>query len=268
MNLRTSILILGLLCFQLPVFAEHALGTPSEEEPETPETTENPSEAASAILEKLSAGRRSVYSRNVSEALDQLLAEPKERKKLIIDYVEALKGLSAEKREKAVEDFLAKITIRDELDTFFEEARKLPKDPAEGIEKAVLKMKPTDSERLWRYLSKAGQQAAVEKALPEARKNPGMAGSALNLSPEQYAEIIRKINAKTECLISVGPSKQDQIIWSYLKSEFPNLKKIEGLELGALKEVFRKSRMVIAPSTGPLHLAHLVGVPVVGLYSP
>lgn len=98
--------------------------------------------------------------------------------------------------------------------------------------------------------------------------HPGMAGSALNLSPEQYAEIIRKMNAKTECLISVGPSKQDQIIWSHLKSELPNLKKISGLELGALKEVFRKSRMVIAPSTGPLHLAHLVGVPVVGLYSP
>jgi len=98
--------------------------------------------------------------------------------------------------------------------------------------------------------------------------HPGMAGSALNLSPGQYAEIIRKVTPKINCIVSVGPSDQDQSIWSYLKTEFPLLKKVEGLELSVLKEVFRKSRMVIAPSTGPLHLAYLVGVPVFGIYSP
>ncbi len=116
------------------------------------------------------------------------------------------------------------------------------------------------------------EQALLQSGIrPESKfivVHPGMAGSALNLSREQYAEIIRKITAKVDCVVSVGPSQQDQLIWSYLKSEFPNLKKIEGLELSALKEVFRKSRMVIAPSTGPLHLAHLVGVPVIGIYSP
>lgn len=98
--------------------------------------------------------------------------------------------------------------------------------------------------------------------------HPGMAGSALNLTARQYQEVITRISSKANCIVSVGPSEQDQIIWDHLNHSIPGLKKIEGLELSVLKEIFRKSRAVIAPSTGPLHLAHLVGAPVIGLYSP
>ncbi|NBT57754.1 hypothetical protein EBT16_03110, partial [bacterium] len=85
---------------------------------------------------------------------------------------------------------------------------------------------------------------------------------------KQYQEIVEKISNQVNCLVSVGPSEQDRKIWNHLRRSFPSLKRIEGVELSVLKEIFRKSRAVIAPSTGPLHLAHLVGVPVIGLYSP
>lgn len=98
--------------------------------------------------------------------------------------------------------------------------------------------------------------------------HPGMAGSALNLSPDQYEEIIQKVSKVGTVLISIGPNSCDQEIGKKLSLAIPGLMKIEGLSLKALKEVFRKSRAVIAPSTGPLHLAHAVGVPTIGIYSP
>lgn len=98
--------------------------------------------------------------------------------------------------------------------------------------------------------------------------HPGMAGSALNLEASHYLEVIEKLSAKSTVLISVGPGSQDQVLWSELSEKRKDLKKLEGLDLSSLKEVFRKSRTVIAPSTGPLHLAAAVGVPTVGLYSP
>lgn len=98
--------------------------------------------------------------------------------------------------------------------------------------------------------------------------HPGMAGSALNLSSEKYLGMVRALKEKMTVVLSVGPSEKDRTIWNALMQEFPELKRIPSVSLGVLKEVYRMSQGVIAPSTGPLHLAHLVGVPVIGLYSP
>lgn len=123
-------------------------------------------------------------------------------------------------------------------------------------------------ERESELASQALEKIGIQSDKPFLVIHPGMAGSALNLSGAQYAEIIKKMIPRIQCVASVGPSKQDQMIWADLETSVPGVKKMEGLELSVLKEVFRKSRAVIAPSTGPLHLAHLVGVPVIGIYSP
>lgn len=98
--------------------------------------------------------------------------------------------------------------------------------------------------------------------------HPGMAGSALNLSFEKYRQVAEQMMLKGPVLLSVGPASQDQLLGEQLLKSVPKLKKMSDLSLNVLKEVFRKSSLVVAPSTGPLHLAHLVGVPVLGFYSP
>ena len=40
------------------------------------------------------------------------------------------------------------------------------------------------------------------------------------------------------------------------------------LSLGGLAALFRRARLVIAIDSGPLHLAAMLGAPVVGLYGP
>ena len=98
--------------------------------------------------------------------------------------------------------------------------------------------------------------------------HPGMSGSALNLSVSQYAEIIRVLQKQGPVLLSQGPASLDQEIVRQLKLDFPEIPVIKGVSLRVLAEVFRLANLVIAPSTGPIHLAHYVGTRTLGLYSP
>lgn len=100
--------------------------------------------------------------------------------------------------------------------------------------------------------------------------HPGMGGSALNLSPRQYSSLADTLEKKTKMpvVISIGPAPADGILLEALLRQRPALRVVKGLSLPELKALFKISGMVIAPSTGPLHLAHLVGTKTVGLYSP
>jgi ADP-heptose:LPS heptosyltransferase len=98
--------------------------------------------------------------------------------------------------------------------------------------------------------------------------HPGMGGSALNLSAENYSKVIEKIRGKAPLVLSVGPSDADRKLKAALLSRHSDLRVIEGETLPVLREVFRLADTVLAPSTGPLHLAHLVGAKTVGFYPP
>ncbi len=100
--------------------------------------------------------------------------------------------------------------------------------------------------------------------------HPGMGGSALNLSETQYLELIRswKTSMELPLVASFGPAERDRALQATLLAAEPSLKVISGTTLPVLREVFRQASLVLAPSTGPLHLANYVGTPTVGFYSP
>lgn len=101
--------------------------------------------------------------------------------------------------------------------------------------------------------------------------HPGMGGSALNLPIEKYALILNRIREKHpthSILLSSGNSFLDQSYKDALAKSCPFLVLLPTQDLVTLGEIFRLSQGVLAPSTGPLHLAHLVGVPTHGFYSP
>lgn len=143
----------------------------------------------------------------------------------------------------------------------FRDTKKSEKALSQSVE---LPLEPPSVARASQYLQQIGLMPDTAFLV----LHPGMAGSALNLSASQYAEVIKKIREKMTVLLSVGPLPSDRKLADSLSLLIPDIKKIEGLDLSTLKEIFRKSRCVVAPSTGPLHLAHLVGVPTIGIYSP
>jgi heptosyltransferase III len=115
-------------------------------------------------------------------------------------------------------------------------------------------------------LSKLG----FEKDEPFIVMHPGMGGSALNLSPQQYRDIALQLSRQygAKILVSAGPAMEDRKMIERLRPAEFGGQLLEGLSLSELMEVFRLASVVVAPSTGPLHLAHYVGTPTIGIYPP
>ncbi len=100
--------------------------------------------------------------------------------------------------------------------------------------------------------------------------HPGMGGSARNLSAQGYIEWLPALTALlgVPAVLSVGPASADKSFASALLAAVPSLPVIQDLRLTELMEVFRQAKQVIAPSTGPLHLAHYAGTDTLGIYPP
>jgi len=100
--------------------------------------------------------------------------------------------------------------------------------------------------------------------------HPGMGGSAFNWPSESYLEVARLLNG--EVPIVVTGTLQDKKYLDPIEEELKSLPQVKWLvgELSAheLLNVLSQARCVLAPSTGVIHLAASLGVPVIGIYSP
>lgn len=114
------------------------------------------------------------------------------------------------------------------------------------------------------------EDIGMDPAEPFILFHPGMGGSAVNPSAAKYLEMMDAVEKQSgiPVVLSIGPLKRDQDLAAMILKAKPYLKTIRHLELSVLREVFRLARAVIAPSTGPLHLAHYVGTKTVGIYPP
>jgi heptosyltransferase-3 len=108
--------------------------------------------------------------------------------------------------------------------------------------------------------------------------HPGMGGSALNWPESHYIELARALIADGRTVLITGGTLEQSLIARIreslgpLKSIIYDSSQIEDRPhwgsiqfLGAL---YTHSAVVVAPSTGPLHLAVAVGKPVVTFYPP
>ncbi|HXF47906.1 MAG TPA: glycosyltransferase family 9 protein [Verrucomicrobiae bacterium] len=92
--------------------------------------------------------------------------------------------------------------------------------------------------------------------------HPGSGGSSPNWPKKNYVELARKLSED-------GFS----VLWTGSVPELQGVDEL-GISLAGKTEIwdlaclYSRCKLVIAPSTGPLHLASLVGTPVVGIYSP
>jgi ADP-heptose:LPS heptosyltransferase len=94
--------------------------------------------------------------------------------------------------------------------------------------------------------------------------HPGHGGSAHNLSPDQYLHIAEQLQAQGKPVaISLGPQE------SHLQpvfSSFPILP-IDG-NLHTLIRIYSGIGMLVAGSTGPMHIAAALGKPVAAFFPP
>lgn len=117
---------------------------------------------------------------------------------------------------------------------------------------------------------RALKRAGLERGEQYWIAHPGMGGSALNLGPASYAKLLEEIARQQTgpLVLTLGPAPQDLAIVENLADRRPDWRVLPRVSLAGLGEVFRGARLVVAPSTGPLHLAHYVGAETLGIYSP
>lgn len=105
--------------------------------------------------------------------------------------------------------------------------------------------------------------------LPErfALVHPGSGGSALNASPGWYGRMAAAIEAAGLAVAVTGtPVEAARAATTLAGAGLPVTRFITPPSLPVLTAVLARARVVIGPSTGPLHLAAAAGVPTVGLY--
>lgn len=121
----------------------------------------------------------------------------------------------------------------------------------------------------------------VEKGLSKKYKtvaiHPGMAGSALNWPESHYVALARHLVKKYNILITAGPSEAalaDRIFQAIARNQNydpdqPMFTKFVGEKsLGEMIAILDQCDAVVAPSTGPMHLAVALGKKVVSIFSP
>ncbi len=116
----------------------------------------------------------------------------------------------------------------------------------------------------------------LEEALegrPFVVVHPGMGNSALNWPERRWAEtlaLLAREGSRPIGLLLTGSEAERPMLARIreLAGEPAEAMLLSGLPLDEFIGVLSLARAVVAPSTGPLHLAAALGVPAVGIYSP
>jgi lipopolysaccharide heptosyltransferase II len=110
----------------------------------------------------------------------------------------------------------------------------------------------------------------IQKSRPLVVLHPGSRGSALDWAAGRFAELadrlVEEVNAQ---VILTGGREEKDVIAKIFKGQEKSFFNLVGLmNLKELAAVLKKADLVVANSTGPLHLASVLGTEVVGLYPP
>lgn len=134
-----------------------------------------------------------------------------------------------------------------------------------------------EAARAW--LEKMGWDAADENRKRLIAVHPGMGGSALNWPENYYVDLIRSLRKEgNEILLTGGPAEGfllERIVLELEKTGDSAI--VYGGKLDddagpaavdTLGALFAECDLVVAPSTGPLHIAVALQIPVVTFYPP
>jgi heptosyltransferase I len=90
-----------------------------------------------------------------------------------------------------------------------------------------------------------------------------------NISADTYSEIFHFLDSKKiNVYFTKGSHPIDKEYIDKIQNKYPEIKILENLSLETLLDIYKNSKLVIAPSTGPLHLAHYSGTRTLGFYPP
>jgi len=114
------------------------------------------------------------------------------------------------------------------------------------------------------------QTPAISPHAPYLVVHPGMGGSARNWPSSYYAKLIQRLSEDMPVVLTASPAEQEVLkaVLKHLSGSHPQIKSRILQTPQEWMEVLGGARAVVAPSTGTIHVASSLGIPVVGIYSP
>lgn len=100
--------------------------------------------------------------------------------------------------------------------------------------------------------------------------SPAASKAERNWLPERYAAVADYLSSKQfKIILCGGPGKLDKLLGQQIEQHTNNISQsyIGKTSLKQMLALLQKAQMVIAPDTGPAHMATTVQTPVVGLYA-
>lgn len=101
--------------------------------------------------------------------------------------------------------------------------------------------------------------------------HPGSGGSAPNLPPQQFAGILKHISEKSDFrVILVGSPNEEKLISEIAElASVPDiLRSVGEWDLETYMAVISGSKLFVSNSTGPLHIARALSIPLLAFYCP
>ena len=120
----------------------------------------------------------------------------------------------------------------------------------------------------------AGIRSLLEKKGWDAEKtlvvlHPGSGGSAADWPAKRFGELARALLARHIFVVLTGNAAEKNLVDRVAQIGGAGVVRLDGaLNLVELSAVLKQASVVVANSTGPLHIAVAFGTDVVGLYCP
>ena len=117
----------------------------------------------------------------------------------------------------------------------------------------------------------AGILPAAARDEPFHLLHPGAAWGNKVYPPERWAEVARGLSEQTglRTLVALSPSPAERALAHSIAARSDGAAEpVEADELPVLAALSRRARLVLGGDTGPIHLAHALGTPVLCLMGP
>lgn len=116
---------------------------------------------------------------------------------------------------------------------------------------------------------KIKEELGLGDAEPTAVLHPGSGGSARDWSPQNFAALAKLLHAEGVRVVVTGIAQEANLVRRVVEGSggaaIPLVGRLSLMELAAF---VRTAALFVSNSTGPLHIAAAVGVPVIAFYPP
>jgi lipopolysaccharide heptosyltransferase I len=134
-----------------------------------------------------------------------------------------------------------------------------------------LPSEPADfgGDRLFPRVPEAAERLFAAHPKPYVLIQPGAGWGNKTWPPERWGEVARRLQrvAGLASWVAVAPGEED-LARRAAAASGGAAREVEAFDLGTLAALLRRARLVLGGDTGPTHLAHALGTPVLAVLGP